>query len=68
MGASSPPIGSQISAPDELAPDAAAAALSASNSDPSWAEPRCSMRREHRRYDHTIRTAIAPDLVFTVRT
>jgi hypothetical protein len=38
------------------------AALSASNSDSLWAEPRCSMRREPRGDDQAICTAIAPDL------
>jgi hypothetical protein len=68
-----PPVISVESRPRSNAPRPSAsrcraAALSASNSDSSWAEPRCSMRREPRRDDHTIRTAIAPDLVFTVRT
>jgi hypothetical protein len=44
------------------------AALSASSSASSWADPKCSIRREPRRVDHTICTAIAPEAVFTVRT
>jgi transposase InsO family protein len=32
------------------------------------AEPKCSMERDPRRDDHAICTAVAPELVFTVRT
>jgi hypothetical protein len=45
-----------------------AAALSASSSASSCAEPMCSMFRDPRRKDHTIWTAVAPEEVFTVRT
>ncbi|PXW99593.1 hypothetical protein C8E89_14016 [Mycolicibacterium moriokaense] len=45
-----------------------AAALSASNSDLSLADLMCSMLREPRRDNHTAYTAVAPELVFTVRT
>ena len=34
----------------------------------SWAEPRCSIEREPAPSDHTICTAVAPEVVFTVRT
>ena len=44
-----------------------AAAFSASSSPSSCAEPMRPMFRDPRREDHTIRTAIAPDEVFTVR-
>jgi hypothetical protein len=33
-----------------------------------WAEPRCSIERDPRRDDHTICTAVAAELVLTVRT
>src|SRR4029077_1560276 len=46
----------------------AAAAFNAANSASSRADPRCSIERDPRRDDHTICTAIAPELVFTVRT
>jgi hypothetical protein len=46
----------------------AAAAFNAANPASSWAEPRCSIERDPRRDDHTICTAVAPELVFTVRT
>ena len=44
-----------------------AAAFSASSSVSSCADPRCSISRDPRREDHTTRTAVAPDAVFTVR-
>jgi len=34
----------------------------------SWPDPRCSIRREPRRIEYTICTAVAPDAVLTVRT
>src|SRR5262249_14680021 len=34
----------------------------------SCVEPRCSIERDPRRDDHTICTAVAPELVLTVRT
>jgi hypothetical protein len=46
----------------------AAAAFNAANAASSRAEPRCSIERDPRRDDHTICTAVAPELVFTVRT
>ena len=46
----------------------AAAALSASSSRSSWADPTCSIRRAPRRFEYTICTAVAPDAVLTVRT
>jgi hypothetical protein len=47
--------------------EAAAAAFKTANSALSWAEPRCSIERDPRRDDHTICTAVAPELVLTVR-
>jgi hypothetical protein len=50
-------------------PDAKeAAAFSAATPASSWAEPRCSILRDPRRVDHTICTAVAPEVVFTVST
>jgi kumamolisin len=43
-------------------------AFNAASGASSWAEPRCSIERDPRRDDHTICTAVAPELVFTVRT
>jgi hypothetical protein len=45
-----------------------AAALSASTSCSSCAEPMCSIRRAPRRFEYTTCTAVAPDAVCTVRT
>jgi hypothetical protein len=45
-----------------------AAALKASSSASSCADPMCSMLRDPRREDQTTCTAVAPDFVFTVRT
>jgi hypothetical protein len=45
----------------------AAAALRAATPASLWAEPRCSIERHPRRDDHTICTAVAPELVFTAR-
>lgn len=39
----------------------------ASSSASSWADPRCSISRAPRREDHTTCTAVAPDVVLTVR-
>jgi hypothetical protein len=46
---------------------AAAAAFNAANLWSSCADPTCSIDRDPRREDHTICTAVAPDVVFTVR-
>ena len=35
---------------------------------PARADPKCSISRDPRREDHTTCTAVAPDLVLTVRT
>ena len=48
--------------------DAAAADFNTANPASSRAEPRCSIERDPRRDDHTICTAVAPELVFSVRT
>ena len=45
-----------------------AAAVSSSTWPAVCAEPRCSIFRDPRREDHTICTAVAPEVVFTVRT
>jgi hypothetical protein len=44
-----------------------AAAFSASSSASPCADPRCSISRDPLRDDHTTCTAVAPDVVFTVR-
>jgi hypothetical protein len=44
-----------------------AAAFSTSSPALSCADPRCSIWRDPRREDHTTCTAVAPDVVFTVR-
>jgi hypothetical protein len=44
-----------------------AAAFSAWSSASSCADPRCSISRDPRREDHTTCTAVAPDVVLTVR-
>lgn len=43
------------------------AAFSASSSASWCADPRCPIARDPRREDHTTYTAVAPDVVFTVR-
>jgi hypothetical protein len=46
----------------------AATSFSAATSSSLWAEPRCSICRDPRREDHTTWTAVAPEVVRTVRT
>src|SRR6185312_7089472 len=46
----------------------AATVFNAATSSSLRAEPRCSLRREPRRENHTTWTAVAPELVRTVRT
>ena len=69
IGSGPPPAGSRprSSSSCPAAIRCCAAAFSASSSASSCADPRCSISRDPRRDDHTTCTAVAPDVVFTVR-
>ena len=70
IGSGPPPAGSRprSSSSCPAAIRCCAAAFSASSSASSCADPRCSISRDPRREDHTTCTAVAPEVVFTVRT
>jgi hypothetical protein len=69
IGSGPPPAGSRprLSSGCPAAIRCCAAAFRASSAASSYADPRCSIFRDPRREDHTTCTAVAPEVVFTVR-